>query len=371
MILILSPDNPIMPMGGVGVHLMNVLKHISRKDISVVCPSRGDYKIADISVYGINHKLDNCDVHGIGTMFLMQQEYVMRVMSLYYKEKLIDKIDLIYCIDWSTTDAAMDLAKYFGCKVIFAIHLSIALSNEKKSLDFIDKEIACHREFMMSNIANKIIHVSGAYLNEFEFLPFMNKSVVIPNGVDYDSFKTDEAYDFGTDKKVILYIGRLAYMKNIKTLASINVPDDYELIFCVSKNGNNDEIRKLIEYKFRIINGLYGKDKINAISSADIVIMPSIHEPFGMVALEALAAGQNKKTMLLSSYVGGMGEFLNTDNSIYCGTTKESIEKAINEHNQMDEDTKAQIRKNGCDVAQKYSWQNTADLINKEINNLI
>ncbi len=43
---------------------------------------------------------------------------------------------------------------------------------------------------------------------------------------------------------------------------------------------------------------------------ASAIIMPSIHEPFGLVALEALMI----KTPLLCSIQGGLSDFLNNDN---------------------------------------------------------
>ena len=93
-------------------------------------------------------------------------------------------------------------------------------------------------------------------------------------------------------------------------------------------------------------------------AAADLMVMPSAHEPFGLVALEALAAGQNGKTVLAASFVDGLGEFLTPQAAINCGTTKQSIETAVNTFLQMGADAKQSMREAGKQIAQAYSWAN-------------
>ena len=90
--------------------------------------------------------------------------------------------------------------------------------------------------------------------------------------------------------------------------------------------------------------------------AADAVIMPSIHEPFGIVALEALAS----KSILLSSFVDGMGDFLTEDVAINCGTSKESIEKALDNLINLQEEERVQRIKKGLEICKEYTWEKSA-----------
>ena len=101
---------------------------------------------------------------------------------------------------------------------------------------------------------------------------------------------------------------------------------------------------------------VYGDAKWKLFQSVKFVIVPSLHEPFGLVALEALSC----KTLVLSSFVEGLAEFLDPKISINCGTTSESIEKAIQEAVDMPaEEYKARVEA-GVQLASNYTWKKVA-----------
>jgi glycosyltransferase involved in cell wall biosynthesis len=85
--------------------------------------------------------------------------------------------------------------------------------------------------------------------------------------------------------------------------------------------------------------------------------MPSKHEPFGIVALEALAS----KSILLSSRIDGLGDFLDDTNSLYCGTTPDTISKALYELTQLTNEKKSELINNGYDTCKKYDWDIVAN----------
>ena len=166
-------------------------------------------------------------------------------------------------------------------------------------------------------------------------------------------------------------------MKNVEVLSGIDIPDNCDLIFIGGAQGGEQSlIDKVIERSkvcknIHYVGTMYGKEKINALCAADLIIMPSIHEPFGLVALEACAAAIGGKTLFASSFVGGMSEFLNSKAAINCGTTKESIEKSISLFLKMSEREKQTMRSKAVSIAKKYSWDNTTQKIEKVYNNLL
>ena len=89
------------------------------------------------------------------------------------------------------------------------------------------------------------------------------------------------------------------------------------------------------------------------------VVVPSIHEPFGIVNLEVMAAG----TPLLCSRTTGMAEVVPKDACWSCGTTSESISTAIADLRDrlLKKDPEIQERVERARLrASEYSWEKNA-----------
>ncbi len=135
--------------------------------------------------------------------------------------------------------------------------------------------------------------------------------VYLPNGVDLDRFSAGDGkwfrtmYNIPEDRFLVLTVARIDPQKNQLTLVR-QLPDildkapDVHLL-CIGNVTNkqyHEEVLKEIalqkmEERVTIIPGLPydSQDLINAYKAADCFVLPSIHEPFGMVVLEAWAAG--------------------------------------------------------------------------------
>jgi glycosyltransferase involved in cell wall biosynthesis len=171
----------------------------------------------------------------------------------------------------------------------------------------------------------------------------------------------------GDGKRKIVYIGRFAKMKNVDALLNLELPEDTDLIFIGSISGGFvevfDRMLKACEEKdnFHYVGPKYGQEKIDWLMAADAVIVPSTHEPFGIVALEALAS----RSILLSSFVNGMGDFLTEECAINCGTTTESISEAIDRFVSMTDDEKNEMKEKGLQVCREHDWEIQADKLFK------
>jgi len=115
------------------------------------------------------------------------------------------------------------------------------------------------------------------------------------------------------------------------------------------KNNNNPQITYL--------GPKYGCEKISLLKGADIQIIPSTHEPFGIVVLEALASSN----IILTSFVGGIKEIVNENVAINCGTTVESIENSYNEYIKLTDTQKENMVSLGHEIVKKYDWENIGD----------
>ena len=174
--------------------------------------------------------------------------------------------------------------------------------------------------------AAAIICVGRKELKEAQ-LRHPNQAVVhLPNGVDADRFASGDGSGFRSrhgiqpDAFVILVVGRIDPQKNqllaVRLLAELRrknprvhlvlvgpvTDDDYNL--SLSK-----EIAALgLDRNVTLIRGLETSDPelVNAYHAANLFLLPSVHEPFGIVILEAWAAG----LPVVASNVGGIPSFV-------------------------------------------------------------
>lgn len=161
--------------------------------------------------------------------------------------------------------------------------------------------------------------------NEYEITSskFPDKLVeYVPNGVNYPKFAVESPLDFrhkyGIDRDalVLLCVSRIDYQKNQKMLAEavIKLKQAGEKVHCVIIGPVTAEsyyleleamiARNNLGSAFTIIPGLPSEcpELIAAYKAADIFVLPSLHEPFGIVVLEAWSAG----VPVIASKIGGL-----------------------------------------------------------------
>lgn len=156
---------------------------------------------------------------------------------------------------------------------------------------------------------------------------FPHKKVIhLANGVDTERFARGDGHKFRSsyhiplDAYVILTVGRIDPQKNqlfvinlLPELIKLN-PRAHVLIIgpVTNENYNKKLLRTVREKGFEshvtIIDGLDAGDQdlVDAYHGGDMFLLPSIHEPFGIVILEAWAAG----LPVIASRIGGIPSFV-------------------------------------------------------------
>ena len=146
---------------------------------------------------------------------------------------------------------------------------------------------------------------------------------VVPAGVDIERFRpTDQAEArkaLGlTERNIILYAGRIEPLKGldilIGALAGIEDTSDTRLVIVGGSLGADGEINRLkalvrdldLHRKVTFAGAVSHIDLPDYYNAADVFVLPSYHESFGLVALEAMACG----TPVVASRVGGLTSFV-------------------------------------------------------------
>ena len=133
---------------------------------------------------------------------------------------------------------------------------------------------------------------------------------VVPNGVDLDAFCVSECDPEGD---YVLFVGRLVAQKGIDVLLRAfavllrEVPEAQLII--TGDGGLELYLKRLMRYlglhdNVSFIEWKSGSELVTLYQHAQVVVIPSYFEPFGIVALEAMACGRP----VIASNVGGLGK---------------------------------------------------------------
>jgi glycosyltransferase involved in cell wall biosynthesis len=136
-----------------------------------------------------------------------------------------------------------------------------------------------------------------------------------------------------------------------------HIPKNIDFYFVVSDKNAEEPIYSNIKKKCNNqnifhINGLYNQDKIDFLYAMDAVVMPSSHEPFGIVALEALAS----ECILVTTASGGIKEIVKDIDYIHLNNSND-LSHAYNYINDLDDNKKLQITQKGKTKVKHFDWK--------------
>ncbi len=200
---------------------------------------------------------------------------------------------------------------------------------------------------------------------------FPNKRIVyLPNGVDCGAFRVKPPcspraeWGIPNERRLILCISRIDYQKNQKVLLNLLSEDaDSHLLLIgpITAPGYCEELKTLaremnVAGRLTIIPGLEHEDpRLKAIlHEAQVFVLPSIHEPFGIVVLEAWAAG----LPVISSNAGGLKDFVvhNRNGLLF---TPDNVAGLVENYKLLmgDSELRSRLVAIALDDVQEYSWE--------------
>lgn len=228
------------------------------------------------------------------------------------------------------------------------------------------------------------------------------KIVVIPGGVNLNRFLPTpqllarRVLHLSPRKAIILYVGRIERRKGIETLLSAayeltrRMPEMRPMIRVFVSGGvpptkwdelpdgpEKQELYRLKEITetlkitdiVRFLGAIDREDLQYYYSSADVTVVPSYYEPFGLVPLESMACG----TSVIGSKVGGIQSTIKDGKTGFLIPPKDPIALAekiqyILEHPEV----RKKMRENSLDrVKRFYSWDAVAEQMNQCYEDLL
>jgi glycogen(starch) synthase len=215
--------------------------------------------------------------------------------------------ELVHGHDWLVANAAATLADELEIPYVTTIHAT----EHGRHQGWVDKppQSSIHAtERWMARRADSVItcshYMRGHVADIFDIDE--GRITVIPNGIDpadlrpVDDLRSLRAQFAAPEEKLVLLVGRLVYEKGFQ-LALDALPGVIESVqgvrFLVAGSGTHEaelkaQAQRLGLSERGVFLGWIGDDALHSLYRiADLCVVPSLYEPFGLVALEAMASG--------------------------------------------------------------------------------
>jgi glycogen(starch) synthase len=221
--------------------------------------------------------------------------------------------DVVHAHDWLVAHPAIALAEFFDVPLISTMHATEAGRHSGWVHGAISRQVHAV-ESWLARESDSLIACSVSMAEEISALfgPGLAPISVIPNGIDSRlwTFAPRRRHD---GPPQLLYFGRLEYEKGvhdaIAALPRIRRSHPGTTL-TIAGDGTQQDWLTDVARKNKVLKavrfvGRADHDELLALlHRADAAVLPSRYEPFGIVALEAIAAG----TPLVTTNVGGLGE---------------------------------------------------------------
>lgn len=204
---------------------------------------------------------------------------------------------LVHVHDWMTYPAGMAATKKSGNPLVAHVHAT----EFDRTGGNVDQRIAeieyegltkADQIIAVSNYTKKVIHNKYNVPND--------KITVVHNGIDVTDFTPQDIRSVFPQDKVVLFVGRLTFQKGVDYFlesAKLVLAEHPDTVFVIAGTGDMQQHLMMQAAYLGIGNRvifsgfLTGKKLDSVYQMADVFVMPSVSEPYGIVALEAVARG--------------------------------------------------------------------------------
>jgi D-inositol-3-phosphate glycosyltransferase len=251
------------------------------------------------------------------------KEFIRGLESFRLEEKI--NYDLIHSHYWLSGYVGRWAQHHWNAPHIIMFHTLGEIKNAT-GIGEKEPELRLQNEKKLIQSCDRIIAATEREKQEMSdyYGAFPENIGIIPCGVNLDLFRPvnriKARYKIGLNQndKIILYVGRFDPLKGLDRLLSASARLKYEpgfkLVIVGGDDSDQGEMKDLVEkcYQLGLEDSIIFSGRIKQedlayyYSAADITVMPSYHESFGLVALESMACG----TPVIAGDVGGLNRII-------------------------------------------------------------
>jgi len=319
-------EYPPMVVGGLGTYATYITREMVKEghDVTVLSMNPGGLPTRQV-VQGVEvHRPEIIDITNVFPIFITQDIVGWGPATKFFNDilmynvlstsKLVNQIEQIEKVgheiiafhDWLSTIAGISIKNEIRkMPTVFHVHSTEFGRTGDGS------RIIGHLELEAAKSADRLITVSYAMKEDLERHGWPGEKIsVVWNGIDvekYDPRSVDpekvkelrRSYDITDDENMLLFIGRLTWVKGVANLLQAlpevlsKLPKTKLIVLGKGEQQNfiletaeRLGIQKNVIAKFEFVPE---EERILHYAAADLAVFPSTYEPFGIVCLEAMA----------------------------------------------------------------------------------
>ncbi len=326
-VLIITWEFPPYVVGGLGKHVAELVPHLGglpssdgelTVDILTTRYAGGD-AVEKLNPYTTVYRVDTPPVDPLdlyNSVVVNNQPLIEAGRRLFEAEPY----DLIHNHDWLTGEAGIALKLEFRTPLVNTIHATERGRHQGNLPDYGSYQID-HMEWRTCFEAWRVIVCSNYMVTELcsYFGTPLDKIEAIPNGVNPKELIRCTQSDIremrqlyaSNGERLLFFVGRIVYEKGLQVLlrAMPIILDKYPNTRLLIAGKNSQQMLPLaralgVEHATTFLGFVSDAKRDCIYQLVDAAVFPSLYEPFGIVALEAMALDCN----VIASDAGGLGE---------------------------------------------------------------
>jgi glycogen(starch) synthase len=294
--------------------------------------------------------------HYTWDMFGEVSRYTARLTSLF----AADPFDVIHAHDWMTFPAGVALKQVSGKPLVVHTHsLEFDRSGSHVNQQIFEIE---RLGLEAADVVVAVSYYTRRIIHEQYKIP-LEKVTVVHNGVYSEPLRARYRAIKKWPSRVVLFLGRITFQKGpdyfVEAAAKV-IPHVPDVIFVMAGTGDMrqrmiDRVNELgLSQHFFFPGFLKGQEVEEMFSLADVYVMPSVSEPFGLSALEAIKF----ETPVIISRQSGVSEVLSHALKVDFWDTERLADLMINalQHEELRADLVAMAR----EEVRRLHWEASA-----------
>lgn len=311
-VLILSWEYPPNIVGGLSRHVYDLANNLVKKGkhVHVLTTKANDAlpleKMEGVTIHRV-HPLHPYEEDFFKWVFDLNQAFIQYAHDLIAEERITH----IHAHDWIVSTSALKLKEYYSLPLITTIH---ATEHGRNQGIYTDLQHKIHgEEQLLISASDHLIVCSEHMKEEIKSLFTIDAPIaVIPNGVELEKLDQSSPYSFKQPSIPYFFsIGRMVHEKGFDTIirvASRLKKEGYNTSFVIAGKGPMlEHYRKAVIHDdlsdtVSFVGYISDRERNDYLKNCLAVIFPSLYEPFGIVALEAMAFRKG----VVASNTGGL-----------------------------------------------------------------